>query len=105
MPTSGVRQEAAALIAVLQAENARLRGEGVMLRRLSALAVNRLCGSPIFAPEVDWERMRNSAVKEGLFVFDDLHHAPACPANHWHKQQLPYAPCSCGALSQARKKA
>lgn len=30
-------------------------------------------------------------------VVDDLHHAPACPANHYHKQRLVFQPCTCGA--------
>lgn len=28
---------------------------------------------------------------------DDLHHAPCCPANHWHRQRLVFHPCNCGA--------
>lgn len=30
-------------------------------------------------------------------VVDDLHHAPCCPANHWHKQRLVFQHCNCGA--------
>lgn len=30
-------------------------------------------------------------------VVDDLHHAPACPANHYHKMRLVFQPCVCGA--------
>lgn len=30
-------------------------------------------------------------------IVDDLHHAPCCPANHWHKQRLVFQPCNCGA--------
>lgn len=36
---------------------------------------------------------------------DDLHHAPACPANHYHKQRLVFFPCSCGAAVNLRKRA
>ncbi len=28
---------------------------------------------------------------------DDLHHAPMCPANHYHGKRAPTGPCSCGA--------
>lgn len=31
-------------------------------------------------------------------VVDDLHHAPCCPANHYHKQRLVFRPCTCGAV-------
>ena len=30
-------------------------------------------------------------------VVDDLHHAPCCPANHYHKTRLVFRKCSCGA--------
>ena len=28
---------------------------------------------------------------------DDLHHAPACPANHYHRCRLVFDKCTCGA--------
>lgn len=28
---------------------------------------------------------------------DDLHHAPACPANHYHGMRAPTGECTCGA--------
>lgn len=28
---------------------------------------------------------------------DKLHHAPMCPANHFHGQRAPTGPCTCGA--------
>lgn len=31
---------------------------------------------------------------------DDLHHAPCCPANHWHKKRLVFQGCNCGAWKQ-----
>ena len=34
---------------------------------------------------------------------DDLHHAPCCPANHYHKQRLVFQTCACGALAQIKK--
>lgn len=30
-------------------------------------------------------------------VVDNLRHAPACPANHYHKRRLVFKKCSCGA--------
>lgn len=38
-----------------------------------------------------YDRMRR------LQVLDDLHHAPACPANHWRRRRLVLKPCTCGA--------
>lgn len=29
-------------------------------------------------------------------VRDDRHHAPCCPANHWHYQRLVFQYCNCG---------
>lgn len=29
--------------------------------------------------------------------FDNLHHAPACGANHWCKMAIIFQKCSCGA--------
>lgn len=34
-------------------------------------------------------------------VVDDLHHAPACPANHYHKRRLVFDRCTCGAQACA----
>jgi hypothetical protein len=28
---------------------------------------------------------------------DALHHAPCCPANHYHRQRLVFRGCTCGA--------
>lgn len=28
---------------------------------------------------------------------DEWHHAPCCPANHWHRQRLVFTGCNCGA--------
>lgn len=30
-------------------------------------------------------------------VVDNYHHAPMCPANHWHKKRFVFEHCSCGA--------
>lgn len=35
-------------------------------------------------------------------VVDDLHHAPACPANHYHHTRLVFLPCICGAKALLR---
>lgn len=32
---------------------------------------------------------------------DKLHHAPACPANHYHGKRAPTGRCNCGALDGA----
>lgn len=36
---------------------------------------------------------------------DDLHHAPACPANRWSGVELVIRPCTCGAARRARRAA
>ena len=33
---------------------------------------------------------------------DDYGHAPACPANHWHRLRLVFQHCNCGAASIAQ---
>ena len=33
----------------------------------------------------------------GVIVFDDFHHSPACPANHYHRRRIPTGPCCCDA--------
>jgi hypothetical protein len=30
-------------------------------------------------------------------IVDDLWHAPACAANHYHKTRLVFQPCTCGS--------
>lgn len=32
-------------------------------------------------------------------IMDKSHHAPLCPANHYHGMRAPTGPCSCGAVS------
>jgi hypothetical protein len=39
-----------------------------------------------------------------LYPFDDLHHSPHCPANHWHKTLPPRGYCNCGAAYHARQR-
>lgn len=36
-------------------------------------------------------------------VVDSLHHAPCCPANHFHKQRLVFGYCTCGAAEHVRR--
>lgn len=74
------------------------------LKKLSALAINQMCGPMIFAPEVDGPKLRAAALEHGLFEFDDHHHAPACPANYFHKTQLPSGRCTCGAARAAERR-
>ena len=35
---------------------------------------------------------------------DKLHHAPLCPANHYHGKRAPTYRCTCGAAAQAEGK-
>jgi len=35
-------------------------------------------------------------------IVDDLHHAPGCPANHYHMARLVFQSCTCGAKNAAR---
>lgn len=44
---------------------------------------------PRFKFVMDWLLRRQ--------VVDDFHHAPACPANHWHNMTLVLQQCTCGA--------
>lgn len=30
-------------------------------------------------------------------IVDNLHHAPCCPANHFHKTRFVFQKCTCGA--------
>jgi hypothetical protein len=34
---------------------------------------------------------------------DKLHHAPMCPANHYHGQRAPTYRCTCGAAEEAKR--
>lgn len=34
---------------------------------------------------------------------DDYHHAPACPANHYHNARLVFSRCTCGAEYYAKR--
>ena len=62
----------------------RLWGTIVRMRNLD------IC-EPIFGTAWLLKRMRKRQ------VVDDLHHAPACPANHYHKTRLVFQLCNCGA--------
>lgn len=33
---------------------------------------------------------------------DNLHHAPGCEANHFHRMRLVFKKCSCGANTEMR---
>ena len=35
-------------------------------------------------------------------VLDNLHHAPGCPANHFHRRRLVFQRCTCGANQEMR---
>lgn len=47
-----------------------------------------------------WLRERLLAAQQ----VDDLHHAPACPANHYHKRRFVFSPCTCGASRTSQGK-
>lgn len=55
-----------------------------------------ICG-PVFGTAwlLKWIRKRQ--------IVDDLHHAPACPANHYHKTRLVFRACNCGAVNKEFK--
>lgn len=60
-------------------------------------------GSPERTPEEHKKHVKelakhvlDKAVLVGLITFDDMHHAPACPANRWSGMVVPEGPCSCG---------
>lgn len=43
------------------------------------------------------DQVERLAVDLGIIVFDNYHHAPMCPANHFHRKRMPTGPCTCGA--------
>lgn len=43
------------------------------------------------------DQVERLAVEHGVIVFDKFHHAPMCPANHFHRKRMPTGPCTCGA--------
>jgi hypothetical protein len=70
-------------------------------RTLLAHALNALNGTEFFIapndPEAFAKELRAEAVRAGYMGLDNLHHAPRCPANHFHEVRMPTGPCSCGA--------
>lgn len=40
------------------------------------------------------------SLRKELAALDNLHHAPMCPANHYHGMRKPTGPCSCGATEE-----
>ena len=71
--------------------------ELVKLRKLLAMAINQMNGAISFSGPCTGELLRRIAIEEKLYIFDEIHHAAACPANHYHKSRLPTGKCSCGA--------
>jgi hypothetical protein len=47
----------------------------------------------------DWEAL-DSIRAQNARLTDDHHHAPLCPANHYHGARAPTGQCSCGAVAQ-----
>lgn len=77
-------------------------------RFLLGAAINRLRGRGYFEDTDRWTdetlgaALAHVAIEEGIILFDDLHHAPICPANNFHRARLPTAPCTCGATRTMR---
>jgi hypothetical protein len=76
-------------------------------RHILAHALNALNGAEFFlAPEdpKTWpQKLTDTAIALGHVSFDALHHAPKCPANHFHKTRMPTGHCRCGAQRDADK--
>ncbi len=71
-------------------------------RVMIGMAVNRLRGREFFENDHFTnsrlgDEIARVAIEIGIVTFDDLKHAPKCPANHFHKARLPTGPCNCGA--------
>lgn len=69
----------------------------LLAQKLLALALNNNSGTLMEVDNYTREELIECAVENGIIVFDDLHHAPMCPANHWHKMRMPTRLCTCGA--------
>lgn len=99
-PLGRALAEAATLrlqVCKLTAERDAARAEADAARMLLAHAGNQGTGYAFFDGKLSHETIREVALARGIFRLDDLHHAPACPANHYHRMRLPTAPCQCGA--------
>jgi hypothetical protein len=70
----------------------------VRMRRLAALAIYQFAGPTVFDLLFTGEQLRTAAIKENLYQLDEHHHAPRCPANHFHQKRLPIGRCTCGAI-------
>jgi len=72
-------------------------------RRLVQLMLSLRLWMPDVSMRLVWFRARRGTrwLLELLLerqAVDDAHHAPCCPANHYHKRRLVFQRCSCGAL-------
>lgn len=82
----------------------------MVARYLVGLMLNQLRGvRPLLAPVINDLDLADQAEKVGrLFGIiappDELHHAPACPANLWSGMHIPSAPCNCGAAYDEAKR-
>ena len=75
--------------------------ERLLIRRLVRLHVFRLeirlrLISVFARPGFRWLLRRI----ERRQMVDNLHHAPCCQANHYHKMRLVFRPCNCGAWEE-----
>lgn len=80
------------------------RRQRIAASALLGIAINMARGvGHLREPNTRDDRMKQidaiemAAIELGIIHFDDYHHAPLCPANHWHKARMPTGPCSCGA--------
>ena len=77
--------------------------------RVIGLLINTIrCPDDLFTdirmtPRQIADRVAKEAELLGIITYDDLHHAPMCRANHWHKAKVPIGPCNCGAAAAARR--
>lgn len=85
------------------------RRQRELARYIIGTALNALLGRTIFDDTMEpvevGRQLKKLAIEQGLVMFDDLHHAPSCPANHWHHQRLPTGGCTCGATRGAGRAA
>lgn len=81
------------------------RRQRAIARWMVGRLLNVARGSYFFDEPADREKELNMieqwGLEQGIIAFDEWHHAPKCPANHFHHQRMPDGPCTCGA--EARK--
>ena len=75
-----------------------LESDRVLVRDLVELGIWKIQESmrlPVVIPTSETEPLlRRMLARQSR---DNLHHAPCCPANHYHYQRLVFNRCNCGA--------